>query len=90
MLLLGFSERDLKPKRGLPLRSPAWDLALGAGPARPEAPPPPPRVHPALEAAKPLSPKPSLSPPPPPARALLPTPQIRSPASTFPCGHPFG
>lgn len=37
MLLLGFSARDLKPKRGLPLRSPAWDLALGArpSPARP-------------------------------------------------------
>lgn len=68
-LLLGCTEWDFETKWGSPLHPPAWDLALGAW-LRPE---PHPHHHTftQLEAAKPLSPKPSLSPPPSAAQALL-------------------
>ncbi|XP_052514585.1 leucine-rich repeat-containing protein 3C [Budorcas taxicolor] len=68
-LLLGFTEWDFETKWGSPLHPPAWDLALGAW-IRPE-PHPHPHTFTQLEAAKPLSPKPSLSPPPSAAQALL-------------------
>ena len=65
--MLGFTEWDFETKWGSPLHPAAWDLALGAW-LRPE---PHPHTFTQLEAAKPLSPKPSLSPPPSPAQALL-------------------
>lgn len=90
MLLLGFSERDLKPKRGLPLRSPAWDLALGAGPARPG-----PKPHPHLHAFTQPWRRPNLYPRSPDSPRPLPQPKhssrlprLRLPPPLSPVGIP--
>lgn len=62
-LLFGFSERDLNPNGGPPAPLPSLGPRTRSL-ARSGASPPPPRVHPARDAAKPSSPKPSRSGPP--------------------------
>lgn len=72
MLLLGFRS-GTSSQRGASRYAPLpGTLHSGPGPAQPVAPPPPPRVHPAREAAKPLSPKPKPLPAPSPSPSTPP------------------